>query len=109
MALTLALTPGFVTVWNISQEERDFEFQGMGILVYVFSSSLSTAHSEAVKAVLFSPGELSSYTTTPCEVSIVLLLDGSQVCSCGADKIVRLLDLPSKSEIVSKPSPDVFT
>ena len=34
--------------------------------------------------------------------------DGTRLCTCGADGIIRLLDLASKSEIVSRESSDVF-
>ena len=35
-------------------------------------------------------------------------VDGTRVCTCGADGIVKLLELSSKSEVVSRDSADIF-
>lgn len=65
---------GYVTVWSIADELREFELQ---------------AHTEAVHAVELSPG-------------------GERLCTCGGDRVVRVLDLPSHSELISRKTPDTF-
>ena len=59
---------GFVTVWSIDNESRDYELQGkhvnhlyIKLILYYHSSlclflCLSLAHNDTVHAVLFSPG-----------------------------------------------------
>lgn len=36
------------------------------------------------------------------------LLEGTKLCSCGADGIIRLFQLANKSEIASRESVDIF-
>jgi factor associated with neutral sphingomyelinase activation len=65
---------GYVTVWSIADEERDFELQ---------------AHNDGVCALKFNP-------------------DGSRLCTCGGDSIVRVLDPTSKIEVISKRAPETL-
>ena len=37
-----------------------------------------------------------------------LSTDGSRLCTCGGDSVVRMLDLASQCEILFKKSPEVF-
>ena len=40
--------------------------------------------------------------------NVVLFTDGSRLCTCGGDGIVRVLDPTSKLEIISKRAPETL-
>ena len=89
----LNISQGYVTVWSIADELREFELQGKKQCMYVHSlippSLPPPAHTEAVHAVELSPG-------------------GERLCTCGGDRVVRVLDLASHSELISRKTPDTF-
>lgn len=41
-------------------------------------------------------------------LTLILTSDSSRLCTCGADGIVRLFEVSSKSEVLSRDSADSF-
>lgn len=70
----------------------------------------TAAHNDGVCAIKFSPGLLCSvlHTTIVCVIGMPLVADGTRLCTCGGDGIVRILHPAAKMEIISKKSSEVL-
>ena len=91
-------------MWSIADEDREFELQGGRVYFICFVSTVIVGHNDGVNALRFSPGSfymlsyVIDHTTS----------DGSRLCTCGGDRILRVIDPTAKMEIISKTAPEVL-
>ena len=103
---------GYVTVWSIADEEREYELQGncssnMVVSLVWFCVSY-IAHNDGVTALRFSPGLFIGVLHLFGIVLLAPTSDGSRLCTCGGDGIVRVVDPTAKVEVISKRAPEIL-
>lgn len=113
------INSGFVTVWSIENESRDYELQGKDFAknlvssINIYHASFSTFCQLTTQCMLFSSAQV---WTSQCTIlmsfndmyNLYSSLDGSRLCTCGGDGIIRLLDLHTKCEIMLRKTQDNF-
>ena len=102
-------------MWNIGDEEREFELQGMCVCVV---SSYGCVQKCLLHTQLIMMACLHYSSIQVCSVYSITLVhniicyssisDGTRLCTCGGDGIVRVIDPTAKTEIISKRAPEVL-